>query len=140
TTKGAPMGISRPRSLVLAAAVVSVVLGCATAPLQPVADVRPDVLKSFGKRWEWSSWHTPAVLGSGPIVVRLLDGPPRFETAATSGVLARFEGGDRRVLRGDGIDKQSGRSFAFELRQHRGDAPAAEAEAGSLVQLVFAED
>jgi hypothetical protein len=130
----------RSRRWLLAAVLVPALVGCATAPLQPVTDLRPDVLKQFGGRWEWASWRsTPAVLGDGPIVVRLVDRRLRFETGTTSGQLALFEGGERRVLRGEGVDKKSGRPFTFELRQYRSGAQP-EAQASSLVQLVFADD
>jgi len=124
----------------VATGVACSVLGCAATALQPVTDVRPDVLQRFGGRWEWSSWRqSPAVLGPGPIVVRLVDGRLRFETATTTGQLALYEGGDRRVLRGDGTDKKSGRPFEFDLRQHRGPVPA-DLQAGPSVFLVFAQN
>lgn len=128
------------RRLAFGVALACSVLGCAAATLRPVTDVRPDVLRTFGGRWEWASWRTtPAVLGPGPIAVRLVDGRLRFETGTANGFLALFEGGARRVLRGEGIDRRSGRAFEFELRQHRGPVPA-DLQAGPAVLVVLAQD
>lgn len=122
--------------------ILTLVVACAIGSPRLARDLRPGDLDRLAGSWEWSSWiATPARLGPGPVTVRLAGGRLLFETRTVAGTLTLYEGTSRRVLKGEGVDKQGGRPFSFELTQRgRTDTKGlatAESGTGKSLQLVL---
>lgn len=118
---------------------VGVLVGCAATPLPPARALDRTDLPRLAGTWEWASrWETPAVLGGGPVRVRLDSGRLAFETARATGIMTLHEGEGWRVLAGEGQERTGGRTFSFRLAQRApGSAPGA--ATGPLVVLVVSD-